>query len=334
MYELICGSIFDKKCDMIIIPCNNYSGVSPSIRKDILLNDIPYFINELEPGQVIIKENNGSFTNASVIGYAASVNSDKLSGLGSDEKYLDQICKTIISYCENNSLQIVNIPLLGTGAGGLDPKQSFHILKTNFESHSKIYLRIFALTQEIYTLLQENESKKPKQSIKIPRVFISYTGENPDNKQWVYNFACRLRKNGVDAHLDIFHLKPGYSLPQWMTNEIVMADKILLICDKDYSIKADTKKGGVGWETMIIQGDMLTNVLSNKYICIVREKDFDKGLPIYVKSNYAFHWCEDSIPEEEFKQLIMNLYDCEDAAIPEVEAPPDYIINASLLTGK
>lgn len=69
-------------------------------------------------------------------------------------------------------------------------------------------------------------------------------------------------------------------MPQWMTNELIMADKVLLICDKYYAEKADNRKGGVGWETMIIQGDMLSKQEQNKYIAILRDKDIDQSLPI------------------------------------------------------
>lgn len=37
---------------------------------------------------------------------------------------------------------------------------------------------------------------------------------------------------------------------------------------------------------MIIQGDMLSKQEQNKYIAILRDKDIDQSLPIYVKSKY------------------------------------------------
>ena len=43
-----------------------------------------------------------------------------------------------------------------------------------------------------------------------------------------------------------------------MTNEAIQADKVILICDQFYAEKANVLKGDVGWDPMIIQGDMLT----------------------------------------------------------------------------
>jgi hypothetical protein len=49
-------------------------------------------------------------------------------------------------------------------------------------------------------------------------------------------------------------------LQQWMSNELSMADKVLVVCDEVYKRKADGRLGGVGWETMIIQGDIAVPV--------------------------------------------------------------------------
>lgn len=112
-------------------------------------------------------------------------------------------------------------------------------------------------------------------------------------------------------------------MPQWMTNELIMADKVLLICDKYYAEKADNRKGGVGWETMIIQGDMLSKQEQNKYIAILRDKDIDQSLPIYVKSKYALNWVDESHIDKDFEELLLYLFDCDiDPPIGEI---PFYI---------
>ena len=142
----------------------------------------------------------------------------------------------------------------------------------------------------------------------------------------VRSLVDKLRKNGVDARVDIYHLKPGFDLPQWMTNEVIIADKVLLICDKYYVAKSDSRKGGVGWEAMIIQGDMLfQNDNKNKYIAIVIEDEIDQGLPIYMKSKYAIHWREKEPSEDEFNELIFHIFDCN--IEPEIGSIPKFIID-------
>lgn len=322
MFRLICGSIFDIKCDLIIIPCNNFGMVSPSIRLNMLQNSLPLFEKEMNPGEIYFKDNIGDFTYASQIGFAASVNQLELV---CREEYLHSIAKQIRLYCEENFLHIVNIPLLGTGAGKISPQKSFNILKSYFESIPSITLNIFVFSNDTYNKLKI-EAKKNTNIIKNPRVFISYTSKDPDNKNWVKQLVSKLRSNGVDACIDMYDLKPGEDLPQWMTNQLIMADKVLLICDKYYAIKADSRTGGVGWETMIIQGDMLSHTKSNKYICIVRDNDIDKCLPIYVKSKYSLSCTSSDIPDEMFSALLHTLFDCN--IKPPLGPIPNEIINS------
>lgn len=308
MIQLIRGSIFDSKCDLIIIPCNNLGGVTASVEKQLALNNLPYISNRANAGDILFYENFGSFSNSSVIGYAASVDVNKGS---SSEKILRQVMRRIKNYCQEQSLTKVNTPLLGTGAGGLSVKTSYNIMKEEFENISNIMLYIYAYIEDAYIELADVNRQIPNNHIKNPRVFISYTGTDISNRNWVKNFACKLRESGVDARLDIFHLKPGYDLPQWMTNELLMADKVLLICDKYYADKADSRKGGVGWETMIIQGDMLSKQEQNKYIAILRDNDVDHSLPLFVRSKYALNWADQSQADKEFNNLLLYLFDCD-----------------------
>lgn len=318
MYELVWGSIFDKKCDVLVIPCNHMGGLSRAVTDEMEEEDIPYIPLVKQPGEIKFEENFSSFTNALVIGFAASVDAFKNR---SKVAYLQHICEALLDYCRLNSYSMINIPLLGAGAGGLTAEEAFEVLCNHFAMETGIVLRIFVQSRSVFNHLSGRKRKEAP--VKAPRVFISYTGENPANRSWVKELACALRRNGVNARLDLFHLRPGQDLPQWMTNELLMADKVLLICDKYYVKKADARKGGVGWETMIIQGDMLSDTRSCKYICIVREKRFDKGLPLFMKSKYSLQWTDGDIPEEGLQELLCQLFEC--SAEPEIGEVPAFI---------
>lgn len=320
MIQLIKGSIFDTKCDLLIIPCDNMGGVTSFVHKQLMVNDLPYYQKEMLAGDVQFFVNTSSFANASMIGYAASVDAAKIK---SDEVIIAKIAQQIKAFCLDQALNKVNIPLLGTGAGGLSYSASFGILEQEFQSSSNILLCVYCISDDIYNQLSKKKVTITTNEIKNPRVFISYTGTDYNNRKWVKDFACRLRDNGVDARIDIFHLKPGQDLPQWMTNELIMADKVLLICDKYYAEKADNRKGGVGWETMIIQGDMLSKQEQNKYVAILRDKNMDRSLPLYVKSKYALNWVDDGIVDKEFEDLLLYLFDCDTE--PPIGAIPLFV---------
>ena len=255
-----------------------------------------------------------------MIGYAASVDAYTRT---SNENTLRNILRSIKQCCYEQSFQKINIPLLGTGAGGLSAKVSYEVMKSEFLDDSSISLCVYAISPYMYNELISEKKTEQNNCIKNPRVFISYTGADLQNRKWVKDFACRLRGCGVNARLDMFHLKPGQDLPQWMTNELIMADKVLLICDKYYAEKADNRKGGVGWETMIIQGDMLSRQEQSKYIAILRDPDIDQSLPIYVKSRYALNWSTGEIADKDFNELLLYLFDCD--IEPPIGEIPDFV---------
>lgn len=308
MIKLINGSIFGDKCDLLIVPANNLGGVTHSIHEAINGNGLPYLHKHIEIGDVQFIQVTNRFSNALTIGYAASVD---VSTESSSELILESIAKKIKNYCYNQSLQKVNIPLLGTGSGKLSAHSSYAVLKKEFENDTWIMLCLYIPSEDTYHELVKESTSSTNSGIKNPRVFISYTGTDNNNREWVKELACKLRSNGVNARIDMFHLKPGQDLPQWMTNELMMADKVLLICDKYYAQKADDRNGGVGWETMIIQGDMLSKQQQNKYLAILRDSDIDQSLPIYVKSKYALNWAKDDITDEDFNELLLHLFDCD-----------------------
>lgn len=329
MYQLKQGSIFDQKCDVVIIPCNNYGGIAHSVENDLVAYGLPTSIKISVPGQVTFEICPKHFTLSSVIGYSASV-SLLHTKRQSAHDLLHSICEQIMEYCQNNSLRFINMPLLGTGSGRLSYQESFQIIKEHFSSEQYMKANIFALSENIYHMLRKSEPQSETNNEFHPRVFISYTNYDDDNRKWVKELCIKLRKNGVDARCDIFHLKLGQDLPQWMTNEISLANKVLLICDKYYFSKTNPRRGGVGWETMLVQGDMLMNPDINKYICIMREKNPAISLPTYMRTKYSLTCNNDEMNDEQFKLLLRSIFDCEEKPIPLGSIPQfikDMIIN-------
>lgn len=321
MINLVKGSIFDSKCDLLIIPCNSFGGVSNGIRSDIMANDLPMNYFSINAGNVKFIQCNDTFTNSMVLGYAATVDGQVNK---SNEKVIKTIVRTIKNFCLKQSLSKINMPLLGTGAGALKHDSSYKIIKDEFENDSNLDVYVYVIDDNIYNTLLNLYDLEKNNHLKHPRVFISYTSNNDHNKRkWVKELVENLRKNGIDAKIDIYNLKPGQNLPQWMTDELIKADKVLLICDEEYAKKADNNKGGVGWETMIIQGDMLVHQNQDKYIAIERENNLNKNLPVYVQSKLAMVWTDDDNYDDKLHDLLIYLYDCN--IEPPLGPIPDYI---------
>ena len=149
---------------------------------------------------------------------------------------------------------------------------------------------MYVLHRDVFDRIRNNRRTGAKTGTCPIRVFISHTSDNQEDVEWVKNLALFLIDNGIQARLDRFHLRRGMDLPQWMCNELALAQKVIVVCDETYKSKADGRLGGVGWETMIIQGDVANLPPdSTKYQVVVRTETIDKGLPLYLKTKYAFH---------------------------------------------
>nr|5Y8F_A Chain A, Sefir domain protein [Bacillus cereus F65185]5Y8F_B Chain B, Sefir domain protein [Bacillus cereus F65185] len=137
-----------------------------------------------------------------------------------------------------------------------------------------------------------------------PHVFISYSWSSEDHKEWVLDLANKLMKeSGVEVILDRWHGVVGHDRFEFMENSIKIADKVLVICDKDYCEKANTRRGGVGTETMIITPNIYNNTKQEKFIPIsLGEENGEYFLPDFFKSRFALGWNYEDI-DKSYKEL-------------------------------
>jgi tetratricopeptide (TPR) repeat protein len=68
----------------------------------------------------------------------------------------------------------------------------------------------------------------------MPRVFISYSHDTPAHKDRVLALSDRLRRQGVDCHIDQYEQSPAQGWPLWCETEIEQADFVLVACTETY----------------------------------------------------------------------------------------------------
>ena len=141
----------------------------------------------------------------------------------------------------------------------------------------------------------------------IPKVFISYSHDTIEHKQWILNLGSRLRANGVDAILDLWELKPGDDLPSFMEKNLASSDYIIMVCTERYVEKANLGTGGVGYEKMIITSTLLTTIDQNKIIPIVKQID-TIALPTFLKSKIHINFSKTDDFEICFDELLRALH--------------------------
>lgn len=81
-----------------------------------------------------------------------------------------------------------------------------------------------------------------------PKVFISYSWKPEENKQRVEELSRRLTDDGVYVVIDIWDLHAGQDKNAYMEQMVSSdptVDKVLLVCNKEYAEKANSRQGGV-----------------------------------------------------------------------------------------
>lgn len=285
--KLRLGNLFDGPSDLIVLPCSTAATVTGFVARSLAHYSIPHPREGMNLGEVEIMPFEGGENIAQYVAFAASVR-----GMSSSPEAIESIGRVLGEFTRTQeSVRTIAAPLLGAGAGGIQSEKVVAALKAGFSSTADegASLIIHVLHREVFDRLKGNRQSICVRQQPPIRVFISHTSNTGEAVEWVKQLALYLIDHGIQARLDKFHLRRGMQFPQWMCNELSLANKVIVVCDEIYKLKADGMLGGVGWETMIIQGD-IANLPpdSTKYQVIVRAEEMDKGLPIYLKTRYAF----------------------------------------------
>lgn len=105
---------------------------------------------------------------------------------------------------------------------------------------------------------------------KSPTVFISYSWvEREFGCKWVENLANKLRADGIDADIDMYHDSPAEGWTTWMINKIKHSDFVLVVCTESYYDTVNSGKeiySGFGrrFEGKIIQKEIYDNGCINE----------------------------------------------------------------------
>lgn len=164
------------------------------------------------------------------------------------------------------------------------------------------------------------------QGDEIPKIFISYSWGSSD---LVLELAQRLVAHGVDVVLDKWDLKEGqdkYAFMERCVNDPEIT-KVLIICDKAYSQKANDRTGGVGDETVIISSEIYGNMKQEKFIPIIAEKD-EHGqpyVPTYIKTRIYIDLSDAKTYEVEYEKLLRNIYEKPQFVKPKLGKRPEWI---------
>ncbi len=141
------------------------------------------------------------------------------------------------------------------------------------------------------------------------QVFISYSHDNDEHKNWVLQLATRLRSNGVDVILDGWNLTLGQDVASFMENGLSAAKRVLCVCSEIYVDKANNKNSGVGYEKQIMTAELMDNLNTDWIIPIIRNNGSSIKLPIFLKGRLYINFDNDIFYESNYEKLLRNLLD-------------------------
>jgi TIR domain len=153
--------------------------------------------------------------------------------------------------------------------------------------------------------------------MQAPKVFISYSHDSQQRKDWVLRLASALRTNGIDAKLDQWDLSPGQDIAAFMAGGIGTADRVLLICTGPYVSKAEARTGGVGYERLIATAEVVGSIDTIKFIPIVRNNASARKVPDFLGPRMYIDFSDDAQYPAKLEELMREIHQA-----PAVLRPP------------
>ena len=155
-----------------------------------------------------------------------------------------------------------------------------------------------------------------------PKVFISYSHDSPEHKQWVSELGAKLRHNGVDAVLDKWDLNPGDDMTRFMEKGVKDSDRVLVVCTDSYLRKANAVKGGVGYEKLIVTAQLVQDLGTNKFIPIIRQTSGKEKVPTFLGTRVHIDFTDDSKFDDALMELLRALHQVSKARKPPLGKSP------------
>ena len=158
-----------------------------------------------------------------------------------------------------------------------------------------------------------------------PIVFISYSWDSENHKEWVLELADDLvSKYGVNVILDQYELSAGRDLVYFMEHSIEKASKVIVVLTPNYKTKAEARKGGVGAEYSMISQGIFDVQSSDKFVPVLREGSKDKSCPGYLKSKVYHSMLDNSTYNSDLFKLTRIIYNKPKVIKPEPGPIPNF----------
>ncbi|MGH0545592.1 toll/interleukin-1 receptor domain-containing protein [Bacillus cereus] len=139
------------------------------------------------------------------------------------------------------------------------------------------------------------------------KVFVSYSWDSEEHKQWVLELVRKLRSEGYDANFDRGITSTStVNLNQMMVEHMRDDDYIIIVLTEKYTVKADGFAGGVGFETLLSLPIIQQNL--DKLIILTRQPAvLQKVIPFHLQGINYIDFSNLAEFDDKFEELIYRL---------------------------
>lgn len=142
-----------------------------------------------------------------------------------------------------------------------------------------------------------------------PRAFLSYAWESLSHTNWVFDLAERLQgESGVEIILDQWYLFPSRDRLHFMEQGIESSDFVIVVCTQAYAERANSREGGVGYESMVITSAFASRFQAPKFIPVLRSGDWNTSVPVYLRSIQGVDLRNDPYSATEYEKLVRAVH--------------------------
>lgn len=178
-------------------------------------------------------------------------------------------------------------------------------------------------------------SKIPSQLDQIPEgvpvVFISYSWDSDEHKQWVANLSKDLReKFCVYTLLDQYN-HGGDDLITFMRKGLKQAHRVLIIGTPKYKDKIEKSSGGAKFEDQVITIELYHDMGSSKFVPILRDGSFSNSFNELIETRTGYDMRNDANYEKLLQELAADLWGCPMNTAPILGPKPNFTSASQVL---
>lgn len=144
--------------------------------------------------------------------------------------------------------------------------------------------------------------------MQTPKVFVSYSYDSDEHREWVYQLACRLVERGVEVVLDQWDIQLGSNILTFMEKGLMNSDRVLVVCTDNYNKKSNEGLGGVGYEKNILTAELFSVQDTNKFIPCIRGVAASFKTPVCLGGRAYIDFTDSAKFDANLKQLLHELF--------------------------